>query len=92
MPDHGARAAIAFVIQAVNRSPEVGDVPEGRLSPGTSMTIRDEGDSYKVSVGDAWMDSFYRVDKQTGAISDAMHAHMAPEPGVDGEEFEVITE
>ncbi len=92
VPDAAAERDIAFVLAAIEKSPDVGSVPDGKLPTGTQMIIRDTGDHFEVSVADEWMDSSYRVSKIDGTISNAMHAHSIPAPEEDGEEFEEITE
>ncbi len=93
VPDAADRVEIAFVIDAVNRDPDVGSIPDGKLPLGTGMIIRDAGDHYAVSVADEWMDSSYHVAKDTGAISEAMHAHSVPPPVEPGAElFEIVSE
>jgi len=90
VPDHDARKAIAFVLQAANASDEVGDIPGGKLPAATRMTIRDCSDHYEVSVDDPWMSSSYHVAKADGAISESMHAHSIPDEGPEAEVFEEI--
>lgn len=92
VPDANAAAAIAFVLAAVNRSDEVGSLPDGKMPPGRRMVIRDKGDHYAVSVTDEWMESSYHVDRTKGVISNAMHAHMAVEELPESEQLHEITE
>lgn len=71
------RKAVRFVIDAINRDDEVGDIPGGILPKGTHMVIREESGYYDVTVDSYSTHSFYKVKKGSGKIYDAGHKHYA---------------
>lgn len=75
--DEKSRAAVRFVLGAIGRSDEVGDVVDGTLPNGTQMTIREERDYYEINV-DSWSThSSYKIQKKSGYLYDASHKHYA---------------
>jgi hypothetical protein len=70
---------IAFVFDAINKSDEIGHVPDNKLPAGTIMDIIDNKNYYLVEVSDEDTFSTYKVDKTTGKISEANHKHYAKE-------------
>lgn len=86
--DDKSRKAVRFVLDAINRQNEIGDIPEGKLPKDTRMTIREESGYYQIEV-DSWSThSYYKIKKSSGKIYDAGHKHYAR----DGDEQEVELE
>ncbi|HEY0653475.1 MAG TPA: hypothetical protein VGD65_10115 [Chryseosolibacter sp.] len=80
---------IDAVFEAINKSTEVGHVPDKRLPDGTSMEIT-EHDSYYYVETSSWSTySHFKVDKNTGKISEAGHKHYARDPDEE-ERWEII--
>jgi hypothetical protein len=75
-PSPGDKKKIKFIFDAINKSNEVGDVPDNKLDPGTFMEISELPHHYYVEVSSWGSFSFYKVDKATGKISGAGHEHL----------------
>lgn len=71
---------IKFVFDAINKSDEVGSIPEGQLPEGT-MKIYENIGHYDVSVDSYSTHSSYKVKKGSGKIYDAGHKHFMREEG-----------
>lgn len=68
---------IDFVFNCINKSNEVGDIPDKKLEGNTTMVITEKLGYYEVEVSDYSTMSRYKINKQTGKIYDAMHKHYA---------------
>jgi hypothetical protein len=79
-PDADAKAAIAFVLAAIEKAPNIGGIPEGKLPPGERLNIRPAGDHYRVSMSSPSTASSYKVRLVDGTIFDASHKHRVPIP------------
>jgi len=80
---------MAFVFESINKSDEIGHVPNNKLSAGTTMEIEERLTFYHVET-DSWSThSVFDVDKITGKISNAHHKHYA-RGGDDKPEYEII--
>jgi hypothetical protein len=74
-PSKSDKRKIDFVLGAINKNKEIGDVPDKKLSEGTTMEISEHPDYYLVEV-DSWSTSSdYKVHKITGKIFDLGHKH-----------------
>ncbi len=81
---------IQFVFDAVNKSDEIGDIKDNKISPGNTMKITEKTLYYYVEVNSRSTYSHYKVDKLTGKISDANHKHYARSHPDEDEKYEVI--
>ncbi|HEY0653473.1 MAG TPA: hypothetical protein VGD65_10105 [Chryseosolibacter sp.] len=61
---------IAFVLDAINKSKQVGRFKDNQVPAGTTLTIIPEKDVYKVGIADEGMHIGFNMDKRTGDISD----------------------
>ncbi len=71
------KKTIQFVFDAINKSDEVGDIKDNKLSPGNTMEISEHATYYYVEVSSWSTYSHYKVHKITGKITDANHKHYA---------------
>lgn len=78
-PSASDKKSIAFVFAAINKSDEVGHIPDNKLDKGTTMTITEKPTYYYVEVSSYSTYSHYKVDKISGKISEANHKHYAQE-------------
>jgi hypothetical protein len=76
-----AEKNIQFVVDAINKSDEIG--PFDRDSFEDSMTVLDNKKYYSISVVSEYTESWYKIDKSTGKIYDAGHAHLIDPPQED---------
>lgn len=85
-PEH--RAAVARFLAHCNRDrdPALPPVTRDDFLNGPSVLISDAGDHDAVLVVSTHQESSYKLDKITGAVSDAWHAHLAPMPDLDAPE------
>ena len=94
VPRKESKKAIAFVINAINKSGKVGSIDNGKLPENDYMIIRDKPSYYgieRVSRVSKYVLSFYKIDKISGKIYDATHEQLAPLPEENNEEkFEEI--
>jgi len=83
---------ILFVLNAVQKSNEVGSIQIEDFSFDNTMIIRNKGNFYKVNMLSPYQESFYKIDKVTEKIYDAGHTHFIPPPvnEIDEEIFEII--
>lgn len=81
---------IQFVFDAINKSDEVGDIKDNKISPGNTMKITEKTLYYYVEVNSWSTYSHYKVDKITSKISDANHKHYARSHHDEDEKYEVI--
>ena len=65
---------VQFVLQSINKSDEVGKIPEGGLPYGT-MTINEMGSYYDISVDSESTHSSYKIRKGSGKVYEASHKH-----------------
>jgi hypothetical protein len=69
------RKKLDFVIDAINKSSEVGHLDNRKIPEGSTMKITERKSRYEVEVSGWSTFSSYKVDKTTGKISDASHKH-----------------
>jgi len=69
---------IQFVIESINRSAAVGSIDIANFED--DMTIREHENYYDIIVVSAFQESSYKVEKTSGKIFDAEHAHLSPSP------------
>lgn len=74
---NSTKKKIAFVFDSINKSDEIGHVPNHILPPGTTMSIEERLTFYHVETTSWSTHSYFDVDKLTGKISDAHHKHYA---------------
>jgi len=82
------KSKIDFVIRSINKSDEVGSIPDGKWPKGTFMKIEEKSAYYKVSVNSYSTFSSYKVVKKTGKIYEASHKHYAHD-GLENKEVEI---
>jgi hypothetical protein len=86
---------IQFVIDAINK--------DAGLSAGESkksflenfegdLIIRDRKDYYAIRRISTYQESWYKIYKKTGEVTDGGHAHLEPSPDIDENPFTEITE
>lgn len=88
-PSASDKKSIDFVFNAINKSEEIGHVPDKKLDPGTTMEITEKPTYYYVEVSSWSTHSEYKVSKATGKISDASHKHY-DRSGEGKDEFEEV--
>ncbi|NUM82279.1 hypothetical protein HUU42_15900 [bacterium] len=76
-PTKESRKAIEFVLNAINKDNEIGDIPEGKLPDDTQMTVIEKSDHYAIEVDSYSTVSHYKIKKGSGKIYDASHKHYA---------------
>jgi len=83
---------IQFVLDAINQSDEIGSINIEDFSFDDSMIIRDQIEYYEITMLSTYQESFYKIDKETGKVYDAGHAHLIPAPDFeeDDDPFEEI--
>lgn len=69
---------IQFVIESINQSTEVGSFVKANFED--NMIIREHDNYYDISIVSGSQESSYKIEKATGKIYDAMHAHLIPPP------------
>lgn len=69
---------IKFVIESINKSAEVGSIDIANFED--DMTIREHENYYDILIVSAFQESSYKVEKTSGKIFDAEHAHLSPSP------------
>ncbi len=69
---------IQFVIESINGSAAVGSIDIANFED--DMTIREHENYYDIIVVSAFQESSYKVEKTSGKIFDAEHAHLSPSP------------
>ncbi len=69
---------IQFVIESINRSASVGSIDAANFED--DMTIREHENYYDIIVVSEFQESSYKVEKTSGKIFDAEHAHLSPSP------------
>lgn len=74
-PSAADKRSIEFVFNAINKSDEIGYVPDNKLDKGTTMTITEKPTYYYVEVSSWSTFSHYKVSKGSGKISEAGHKH-----------------
>lgn len=75
---------IQFVIDAINKSGEIGSVDIETFED--NMTIREHENHYEILVVSESTESSYKIEKKSGRIYDAFHAHLEAVPIDKGEE------
>lgn len=88
-PSKKLQKKIDFVFNAINKSDEVGHIPNNKLPAGTKMDITEYMTYYYVEVSDDVLYSHYKVDRNTGKISEAGHKEYASSPVED--EWQILT-
>ena len=66
---------IDFVFNSINKKNEIGDIPNKKLDDDTVMDITEMLTYYHIEVSDGNTMSRYKIDKNSGAIFDAIHKH-----------------
>ncbi len=74
-PSVADKRSIEFVFNAINKSEEIGHVPDNKIAKGTTMTITEKPTYYYVEVSSWSTYSHYKVNKVSGKISEANHKH-----------------
>jgi len=69
---------IKFVIASINKSDEVGSIDIANFED--DMTIREHENYYDILIVSAFQESSYKLEKTSGKIFDAEHAHLYPAP------------
>lgn len=82
--------ATDFILDAVNRSKEVGPLPDKKIPQGSVMTIYEHKGHYQVLMLSEHTESFYKVNRKTGQVYDASHNHLEAEPGGGNENYREI--
>lgn len=77
-PTEDTGVNIRFVTEAINKSDVVGSFDAASFED--DMIIYENENYYMVSVVSEYQESSYKVEKITGKIYDAEHAHLAPPP------------
>ncbi len=73
-----ANAALQFISEAVSNSGVVGSLDLGKFED--TMIVRERENYYDVRVVSEFQESSYHVEKVTGEISNAEHAHLVSPP------------
>lgn len=73
-PTEKARKSIEFVVNAVNKSNEVGSIDIQTFDD--NMIIREKRKYYDIIIISTYQESSYKIDKISGKIYDAQHAHL----------------
>lgn len=66
---------INFVFGAINKSNEIGHIPNNKLDEGSTMDITDNLNFYYIEISNSSTFSHYKIDKKSGTIFDATHKH-----------------
>jgi hypothetical protein len=69
---------IQFVIEAINKSAEVGSIDMANFDD--NLIISEYENYYDIRVVSEFQESSYKIEKISGKISDAEHAHLVPPP------------
>ncbi|WP_422858244.1 hypothetical protein ACOKFD_12585 [Flagellimonas sp. S174] len=69
---------IEFVIESINKSTEVGSI--NTIDFDDDMIIQEHKNHYDVSLISKFQESSYKIEKLSGKIYDAQHAHLVPSP------------
>lgn len=88
-PTKESRKAIEFVLNAINKDNDIGDIPDGKLPDDTRMTVIEETDYYDIEVDSYSTVSHYKIKKGSGKIYDASHKHYARDWDDKDEEEEI---
>lgn len=88
-PSSADKKSIDFVFDAINKSDEIGHVPDKKLDKGTTMEITEKPTYYYVEVSSWSTFSHYKVSKATGKISEASHKHYDRSGEVEDEFVEI---
>ena len=91
-PSEETKKHIQFVLDAINKNNEVGSIDIEHFSFDDSMIIRDNKKHYEITMLSTHQESSYKIDKETGKVFDARHAHLIPPPdfGDENDKFEEI--
>jgi hypothetical protein len=76
---------IQFVLEAINKSDEIGDIDDIENIEG-GMIIRENENYYDILAVSEDQESSYKIEKISGRIYDAGHAHLLNEPFSDENE------
>lgn len=79
-----AEKNIQFVVESINKSKEVGSFDIENFED--TMIIKETEKYYDITIVSAFQESMYKIEKESGRIYDATHAHLEPDP----DEREVI--
>jgi hypothetical protein len=80
-----ARINIQFIIDAINKSNEIGSFERTNFED--YMQIREKDDYYDISVGSEFQASWYKIEKVTGRIYDSGHEHSEPPPVMEDDDL-----
>ncbi len=80
IPTAETEAQIDFILDAINKSDEIGNLNRGELGWKDDMLIIEEADHFDITLVSYLYESFYKIEKETGRIYDAGHAHGEPPP------------
>jgi hypothetical protein len=83
------RKIVDFVFDAINKSTEIGHIPDRKLRAGTSMKIALHLTYYFVEVSNWSTFSHYKVNRVTGKISESEHKHYVRDED-EKDDFEII--
>ena len=83
IPNEASRMAIAFVLDSIEASEEIGSIPGKELTPDSTMTIMDKSEVYEVSVDSPSIVSSYKVKKGSGEILGPSHRHKRTSPSIE---------
>jgi hypothetical protein len=80
---------INFVFDAINKSNEIGHIPNNKLDEDTKMEIVEKLNYYYVEVSNWSTFSHYKVNKLTGKIYEANHKHY-DRSNEERDDFEIV--
>ncbi|MEQ8475300.1 hypothetical protein [Fulvivirga sp.] len=81
-PTEDTEVNIQFVTEAINKSDAVGQFDAANFDD--DMIIYEKEKYYAVSVVSEGQESSYKIEKVSGKVYDAEHAHLAPPPMESG--------
>ena len=73
-----AKKHIQFITKSINNSAEVGSIDIENFED--NMIIREAEKHYDIAIVSKFQESFYKIEKESGKIFDAEHAHLIPDP------------
>ncbi len=93
-PTKESKNAILFILDAIEKDEETGEIPKGILPEDTDMRIFEKQDHYEIEVHSPMIFSSYKIKKNTGEVYDGEHEHgmLDLEEDLIGEGIEIDTE
>lgn len=85
-----AKKNIQFVIDAINKSEETGSIDPTTFED--NMEIREYETYFSIQVVSEYQESSYKIEKKSGKIDDAQHAHIEPKPLFEDENNPIFIE